>query len=84
MQCLLSFEGLLTHGSVFTIGQTNVTEFLETTFSAAPALIPAIKAAYPIGSVGLSNGYDVISAIATDVQFQCVSRVKMGRSTIDR
>jgi hypothetical protein len=66
---------LLNLRRVFTIGQTNVTEFLETSFgTAAPALIPMIKAAYPIGSVGLTNGYDAISAIATDISFQCVSR----------
>jgi hypothetical protein len=59
--------------SVFSVGQTNVTAFLQSTFSAVPALIPAITAAYPIGSPGLTNGYDVISAIATDITFQCVS-----------
>jgi hypothetical protein len=65
----------LNHRRVFTIGQTNVTEFLETNFgTTAPALIPIVKAAYPIGSVGLTNGYDAISAIATDISFQCVSR----------
>jgi hypothetical protein len=69
------FGNPLNHRRVFAIGQTDVTKFLETTFgTAAPALIPVFKAAYPIGSVGLTNGYDVISAIATDMTFHCVSR----------
>jgi acetylcholinesterase len=59
--------------SVFAVGQTNVTAFLQTSFGAVPALIPVIQAAYPIGSPGLTNGYDVISAIITDLTFQCVS-----------
>ncbi|KAH7093540.1 Carboxylesterase [Paraphoma chrysanthemicola] len=60
-------------GRVFTIGQTNVSAYLQATFGNTPAaaLIPAITAAYPIGSPGLSNGYDVISAIVTDITFQC-------------
>ncbi|KAF3006894.1 hypothetical protein E8E13_011104 [Curvularia kusanoi] len=60
-------------GRVFTVGQTNLTAFLQTTFSAAPALIPAIAAAYPIGSPGITNGYDAISAVVTDVTFQCAA-----------
>ena len=79
MHRLSCVETPLNRRRVFTIGQTNVTEFLETTFSATPALIPAIKAAYSIGSVGLTNGYDVISAIATDVQFQCVCPLQLQR-----
>jgi acetylcholinesterase len=59
-------------GRVFQIGQTNVTAYLEATFGAlAPALIPAIEAAYPIGSDGFTNGYDVTSQIFTDIVFQC-------------
>lgn len=53
------------------MGQTNLTAYLQTTFSAAPALIPAIAAAYPIGSPGITNGYDAISAVITDFTFQC-------------
>lgn len=64
----------LTPYSVFAVGQTNVTAYLQTAFGAVPALIPSIAAAYPIGSPGLTNGYDVISAIITDFTFQCVSR----------
>jgi acetylcholinesterase len=48
-----------------------LTAFLQTTFSAAPALIPAIAAAYPIGSPGITNGYDASSAVITDFTFQC-------------
>ncbi|KAJ8119073.1 hypothetical protein OPT61_g59 [Boeremia exigua] len=58
-------------GRVFAVGQTNFSAFLQTTFGAAPALIPAIAAAYPIGSPGITNGYDAISAVITDATFQC-------------
>lgn len=54
-------------------GSTNLTTFLQTTFGAAPALIPLIQAAYPIGSNGLSNDFDVIAQILTEIGFQCVS-----------
>ncbi|KAI4621207.1 uncharacterized protein J4E87_006835 [Alternaria ethzedia] len=58
-------------GRVFSVGQTNVTAYLQATFGAAPTLIPAIEAAYPIGSNGLTNDYDVISQIVTEITFQC-------------
>ncbi|KAF1931340.1 alpha/beta-hydrolase [Didymella exigua CBS 183.55] len=58
-------------GRVFAVGQTNLTAFLRTTFSTASVLIPAIAAAYPIGSPGITNGYDAISAVITDLTFQC-------------
>jgi acetylcholinesterase len=59
-------------GRVFQIAQNNVTAYLQATFgTAAAALIPAIEAAYPIGSNGLDTAYDVISQIATEVTFQC-------------
>jgi|SRR5690242_9687207 len=63
----------LTGNSVFAVGQTNLTAFLQTTFGAAPALIPAIAASYSTGSPGIANGYDAISAVITDTTFQCVS-----------
>lgn len=58
---------------MFTVGQTNLTAYVKTAFSAVPSLVPAITAAYRIGSPGISNDYDAISAIATDLTFQCVS-----------
>ncbi|KAJ4350897.1 hypothetical protein N0V95_004345 [Ascochyta clinopodiicola] len=58
-------------GRVFAIGQTNLSAYLDIIFSAAPTLIPAIAAAYPIGSPGITNGYDAVSAVITDLTFQC-------------
>ncbi|KAF2029590.1 alpha/beta-hydrolase, partial [Setomelanomma holmii] len=60
-------------GRVFTIGQNNVSAFLQANFggTAAAALIPAIAAAYPIGSAGISNDYDANAAIVTDITFLC-------------
>ena len=62
---------LLIFCRVFAVGQTNLSAFLQTNFGAAPSLIPAIAAAYPIGSPGITNGYDAISAVITDITFQC-------------
>jgi len=57
------------------IGQNNVTAFLQATFlGAAAPLIPSIKSAYPIGNDSLlTNDYDAVSQIFTEVAFQCVS-----------
>lgn len=61
---------------VFTIGQNNLTAYLQSAFGAvAPALIPQLEAAYPIGSNGLETDYDVISQIVTELTFQCVSQI---------
>ncbi|KAL6706357.1 hypothetical protein ACN47E_005647 [Coniothyrium glycines] len=59
-------------GRVFTIGQNNLTTFLQTTFGrTAPALIPVLKAAYPVGTAGIINDYDAIAQIVTEITFQC-------------
>ena len=50
-----------------------MTAFLQTALGNAVAEYgPIIEAAYPIGSPGLTNGYDVISQIITEFNFQCV------------
>ena len=58
-------------GRIFTIGQNNLTAFLQTTFAASPQLQQAIAQAYPI-TPGLTD-YDVIAQIYTDLSFTCVS-----------
>ncbi|RAR00095.1 alpha beta-hydrolase [Stemphylium lycopersici] len=57
---------------VFALGQTNITAYLQATLgTAAASLMPAIEAAYPLGSPGLTSSYDVISQMATELTFQC-------------
>lgn len=60
-------------GRVFTVGQTNVTAFLETTLgpSAGPEFIATIEAAYPVGGWEFPTAYDAIAQIMTDLVFQC-------------
>ena len=58
-------------GRVFNVGQNDTDAFLEATFVAYPDLIPAIKAAYPLGQDGLETDYDQISQIYTEAFFQC-------------
>ena len=61
-------------GRIFEIGQSNLTAYLESTFgSVAPQQIPLVEAAYgPVGTTaGINTDYDIISAIYTDLNFQC-------------
>ena len=60
-------------GRIFTIGQTNLTAFLESTFNfpGADQLRPLIEKAYPIGSLAIANSHDQIAAIDTEYIFQC-------------
>jgi carboxylesterase type B len=63
-------------GRLFTINQTNVTTFLETTFPSLPAAFySTVVAAYPEGTPGLENGYDVNAQIFTDFFFQCPAAI---------
>ena len=62
----------LNEGRVFTVGLTNLTAFLLATFPGAPQLYyDELVAAYPIGSLGLDNSFDVIAQIYTDFIFWC-------------
>jgi len=64
-------------GRVFQVGVTDLTAFLDATFGAFPALIPAIVAAYPTGDLPeaaqgvLTTAYDIASQIYTEFFFQC-------------
>lgn len=61
-------------GRVFTIGQNNVDAFLQGLLGSTPAaaLIPAIKAAYPLDrAAGLTNNNDIIAQISGDITFLC-------------
>ncbi|KAJ9630417.1 hypothetical protein H2203_000937 [Taxawa tesnikishii (nom. ined.)] len=58
-------------GRVFTVGQNNVTAYLQSILGRTnPELIPAIQAAYPLGS-GPNAGYDAVAAIYTDFRYTC-------------
>lgn len=72
--CTIDLPLLILH-SVFVFGQNNITAFLDTYFGSSPALVSAIKEAYPLGVDGLNTPYDVISQIFTEWYFQCVSRM---------
>lgn len=61
-------------GRIFQVGQSDLTAFLQTTFgTVSPQQIPLIEAAYgPVGTTaGINTDYDIISAIYTDLNFQC-------------
>lgn len=57
-------------GRVFNVRNNNLTAYLTSTFQ-VPALLEAVKAAYPRGVAGLVSDYDIISAIYTDLVFTC-------------
>ena len=60
-------------GRVLTLGQNNVTAYLQTKLEdkATPELIATITAAYPVGGAEYPTAYDAISDMETDVSFQC-------------
>jgi hypothetical protein len=59
-------------GRLFTVNQTNLTTYLNTAFTRAPHLIPAIRAAYPVANASSNTSqYDTIAQIYTDLTFQC-------------
>jgi carboxylesterase type B len=61
-------------GRLYSVNQTNLTTFLQTTFGAKfPELIPAIRAAYApaINNTSNTTQHDAISQIYTEMTFQC-------------
>jgi carboxylesterase type B len=58
-------------GRLFTVNQTNLTSYLSSTFSKFPALIPTIRAAYPLADTSNASQYDAIAQTYTDLVFQC-------------
>ncbi|KIX92340.1 uncharacterized protein Z520_11948 [Fonsecaea multimorphosa CBS 102226] len=62
-------------GLLFVLGDNDTQAFLEDSIPDQPALYPAILDAYAIGSPGIGSVQDQISAIETEVRFQCPSRV---------
>ena len=58
-------------GRVFNVGQNDTDAYLQGLLGNETALIQAIEAAYPIGSVGIATPYDQISQIFTEFVFQC-------------
>jgi carboxylesterase type B len=59
-------------GRIFAIAQSNVTAFLHSSFPGQPpSFYEAVLAAYPEGTPGLKNGFEIIGQIATDFGFQC-------------
>lgn len=60
-------------GRVFIYGRTNSTAFLQGIYAMTPALQTAITKAYPLGSFGTTNDFEVIAQIYTDLFVGCVS-----------
>lgn len=63
----------MTKDSVFTVGDNNITAYVDAAFGSVPALAAEIIDAYPLGIYGLNTPYEVIAQIFTDWIFQCVS-----------
>jgi carboxylesterase type B len=58
-------------GRVFEVGQSNITQFVETTFGKVLGLPEQVLASYPVGGAEFPTDYDAISQIVTEVTFQC-------------
>lgn len=73
-------------GRVFTIGDNNITAWLEGELPGLPAYYYSeIEAAYPVGSGGLDDAFEVIAQIFTEFIFQCpCANVANASSTVDK
>ncbi|PIA88464.1 Para-nitrobenzyl esterase [Cercospora beticola] len=60
-------------GTIFTLGQSNLTAFINNTFALLPQLIPQIAAAYAVGTPGINSERQAIARIFTEVGVQCPS-----------
>ncbi|GIZ42503.1 hypothetical protein CKM354_000576900 [Cercospora kikuchii] len=60
-------------GTVFTLGQSNLTAFINNTFALLPQLIPRVAAAYAVGTPGINTESQAIARIFTEVGVQCPS-----------
>jgi acetylcholinesterase len=58
-------------GTLFTYGQTNLTEFISTTFPTLPSLQTEIAKAYAVGMPGIATEAEAIAQIFTEVGLQC-------------
>ena len=64
----------LNEGRVFTVGDTNITEYLLATFPGAPqSFYQEVMAAYPFPTPAYQNSYQVIAQIDTDFTFWCLT-----------
>lgn len=59
-------------GRAFVYGQNNLTAFFQSIPGMTPALKSALLAAYPIGTLGISNDFEIIAQIYTDYLVGCV------------
>lgn len=69
-------------GTIFTIGQNNITSFLQGLFYGQPALQKAVAASYAIGTPGITDTTSQIAAIFTDYIFQCPAALLANNSAI--
>ena len=67
-------------GTVYVVGQNNITAFLAATFPESTKLQQAIAAAYPLVQSGLNTAYDVIAQIYTEFYFQCPAAIQANAS----
>ena len=61
-------------GRVFTVGDNNITAFLQASLPGQPQLQALIAAAYPVGGV-YPTDYDAIAQIFTELVFQCPAAI---------
>ncbi|OQN98496.1 hypothetical protein B0A48_15757 [Cryoendolithus antarcticus] len=62
-------------GTIFTLGETNLTAFVDGIFGFLPSLAAQIEAAYAVGTPGIDSEGDAIAQIFTDVGLQCPSAI---------
>ena len=69
-------------GRVFVIGDTNLTAFIDSSFSESAELQQLVAEAYAIGTPGINSGYDAIAQIYTEAVFQCPAALVSNESAL--
>ena len=70
-------------GRLFTLGETNLTEYISTQFNGtADSYKKLVASAYPLGSPGIQNDFDAIAKIYTDFNFQCPAAAAANESAL--
>ena len=69
-------------GRVFTVGETNLTAAIDTSFPESALLRQLVAEAYAIGTPGVNSAYDGIAEIYTDYVFQCPAALVANESAL--
>lgn len=62
-------------GTIMSVGETNLTNYLETAFPQSAELRRLIADSYAVGTPGITSEFDAIAQISTEFTFQCPAAI---------